>query len=40
MNRAIDELVRQAGFEVTGLERFRHKGPRVLAQMYRGVAVK
>jgi SAM-dependent methyltransferase len=38
MNRAIDRLVEQAGFELASLERFRNKGPGVLAHMYRGVA--
>ena len=38
MNRAIDALVEQAGFELASLARFRNKGPGVLAHMYRGVA--
>ena len=38
MNRPIDQLVEGAGFQLASLERFRHKGPAVLAQMYRGVA--
>jgi SAM-dependent methyltransferase len=40
MNRPIDQLVREGGFEVSSLERFRHKGPGVLAHMYRGVATR
>jgi ubiquinone/menaquinone biosynthesis C-methylase UbiE len=38
MNRRIDELVAKAGFEVRSLERFRARGPAVLAAMYRGEA--
>jgi ubiquinone/menaquinone biosynthesis C-methylase UbiE len=38
MNRAIDELVAKAGFELVSLARFRGKGPAVLAAMYRGEA--
>jgi SAM-dependent methyltransferase len=40
MNRAIDELVAKAGFELLSLERFRAKGPAVLGAMYRGTAVR
>lgn len=38
MNRAIDRLVETAGFRLASLERFRNKGPGLLAHMYRGVA--
>jgi SAM-dependent methyltransferase len=38
MNRPIDRLVEASGFRLAELERFRHKGPGVLAHMYRGVA--
>jgi ubiquinone/menaquinone biosynthesis C-methylase UbiE len=38
MNRPIDQLVEEAGFELVGLERFRARGPGLLAHMYRGVA--
>jgi ubiquinone/menaquinone biosynthesis C-methylase UbiE len=38
MNRPIDRILEGAGFELAGLERFRHKGPGLLAQMYRGLA--
>jgi SAM-dependent methyltransferase len=38
MNRPIDRLVEAAGFRLAALDRFRHQGPGVLAQMYRGVA--
>ncbi len=38
MNRSIDRIVQDAGFELEGLDRFRHDGPAVLAQMYRGTA--
>jgi ubiquinone/menaquinone biosynthesis C-methylase UbiE len=40
MNRPIDRLVEQGGFELSSLDRFRYKGPGVLAQMYRGVATR
>ncbi|NOT62373.1 MAG: class I SAM-dependent methyltransferase [Acidobacteria bacterium] len=40
MNRPMDALIRQAGFEIAELERFvMPDAPRVLAEMYRGVAV-
>lgn len=38
MNRPIDDVVREGGFTLEKLERFRHKGPGLLAHMYRGVA--
>jgi len=38
MNRPVAELVRRGGFELTGLEHFRGRGPRILAEMYRGIA--
>ncbi|MBO0860520.1 MAG: class I SAM-dependent methyltransferase [Chloracidobacterium sp.] len=39
MNRRIDELIKNAGFEITSLDRFLvPKAPRILAEMYRGVA--
>lgn len=38
MNRAIDALVADAGFELRSLQRFRARGPGVLAHMYRGLA--
>jgi SAM-dependent methyltransferase len=38
MNRPIDDVVREGGFALEGLERFRHRGPGLLAHMYRGVA--
>jgi ubiquinone/menaquinone biosynthesis C-methylase UbiE len=38
MNRAVDELVAEAGFALVTLDRFRHGGIRVLSEMYRGVA--
>jgi ubiquinone/menaquinone biosynthesis C-methylase UbiE len=40
MNRKIDELIKEAGFEIAQLDRFLlPKTPRLLAEMYRGVAV-
>lgn len=39
MNRKIDELIASAGFEITILDRFlMPKTPRLLAEMYRGIA--
>jgi ubiquinone/menaquinone biosynthesis C-methylase UbiE len=38
VNRKIDALIREAGFEFEKLERFKADGPRFLAEMYRGVA--
>lgn len=38
LNRPIDRLVADSGFELVDLERFRGKGPGILARMYRGVA--
>jgi len=40
INRPIDRLVAGVGFELTSLDRFRAKGPGILAQMYRGVATR
>jgi len=38
VNRKIDALIREAGFGLEKLERFKADGPRFLAEMYRGVA--
>lgn len=40
INRKIDRLVLDGGFELMSLERFRAKGPGIVAQMYRGVATR
>jgi len=40
MNRRIDRLVEEGGFEVERLERFLGRGPRILSEMYRGVSRK
>lgn len=40
INRKIDRLVEEGGFELTRLDRFRAKGPGIVAQMYRGVATR
>ena len=40
MNRAIDRIVEDAGFELTEMRRFRARGPSILAQMFRGVATR
>ncbi len=40
MNRKIDELIENAGFEITTLDRFLlPQAPRILAEMYCGVAI-
>ena len=38
INRAIDRIVADAGFELTSIDRFRGKGPGLFSQMYRGIA--
>jgi ubiquinone/menaquinone biosynthesis C-methylase UbiE len=39
MNRPIDQLIRAAGFQIAQLERFvLPKAPRMLAEMYQGIA--
>lgn len=38
MNRRMDALVEQGGFQLTAMDRFLAPGPSVLASMYRGVA--
>lgn len=38
INRKIDRLVEEGGFELASLDRFRADGPGIVAQMYRGVA--
>src|SRR6185436_1628254 len=39
MNRPIDRLIKDAGFEIVTLERFlMPDAPRVLSEMYRGIA--
>ena len=38
MNRSIDTLVEQAGFELISLDRFQNEGLALLAAMYRGEA--
>jgi ubiquinone/menaquinone biosynthesis C-methylase UbiE len=40
INRPVDRIVTSAGFEMTSLDRFRGKGPGLIAQMYRGVGTK
>ena len=40
INRKIDRLVEEGGFEMKSLDRFRAKGPGIVAQMYRGVATR
>jgi ubiquinone/menaquinone biosynthesis C-methylase UbiE len=40
INRPIDDLVQRAGFELTTLDEFQGKGPRVLSHLYRGVATR
>jgi SAM-dependent methyltransferase len=40
INRRIDRLVEEGGFEMKSMDRFRAKGPSIVAQMYRGVATR
>jgi ubiquinone/menaquinone biosynthesis C-methylase UbiE len=40
INRPIDELVERAGFELTSLDEFKGKGPRLISHLYRGVATR
>ena len=40
LNRPIDTMVAEAGFEMGGLERFYVKGPKAFGYMYEGVATK
>jgi SAM-dependent methyltransferase len=40
INRKIDRLVEEGGFKLERLDRFRGKGPGIVAQMYRGVATR
>ncbi|HWX43378.1 MAG TPA: class I SAM-dependent methyltransferase [Blastocatellia bacterium] len=41
LNRSIDRLIAESGFEVTNLDRFRMPGvPRIAGEMYRGAAKK
>jgi SAM-dependent methyltransferase len=40
INRKIDRLVEDGGFEIERLDRFRAKGPGIVAAMYRGVATR
>jgi ubiquinone/menaquinone biosynthesis C-methylase UbiE len=40
INRPIDELVGRAGFELSSLDEFEGKGPRVVSHLYRGVATR
>ena len=40
INRKIDRLVEEGGFELSQLDRFRARGPGIVAQMYRGVATR
>lgn len=39
INRAMDSLVESGGFEIEHLDRFRGRGPGIVAQMYRGIAI-
>ncbi len=38
INLPIDQLVEQSGFELTSLDEFEGKGPRIVSHLYRGVA--
>lgn len=38
INRPIDQIVERSGFELTSLDEFKGKGPRLISHLYRGVA--
>ena len=38
--RGVDEIVEDGGFELSSMDRFLGDGPKVLASLYRGVAMK
>ena len=38
INRPVDLLVERSGFELTTLDEFKGKGPRLISHLYRGVA--
>ncbi|MGB8329169.1 MAG: class I SAM-dependent methyltransferase [Polyangiales bacterium] len=38
MNRPIDQLVENSGFELSSLDEFKGKGPQLISHLYRGVA--
>jgi len=38
INRPVDELVEQSGFELSSLDEFKGKGPRLISHLYRGIA--
>jgi ubiquinone/menaquinone biosynthesis C-methylase UbiE len=40
INRQIDRIVEDSGFQLTSLDRFRGRGPGLFAQMFRGVAIR
>ena len=40
INRQIDRIVEESGFELTNLDRFRGRGPGLFAQMFRGEATR
>jgi ubiquinone/menaquinone biosynthesis C-methylase UbiE len=40
MNRPVEQIVREGGFELGSCQRFLGKGPRVLSTMFRGIAVR
>lgn len=40
INRPIDRMVVQGGFELASLDEFVGKGPRLISSLYRGVALK
>ncbi|MFQ5416385.1 MAG: class I SAM-dependent methyltransferase [Myxococcota bacterium] len=40
INRPIDRLVEDSGFDLASIDRFRHTVPALIAHMYRGVATR
>ncbi|MDH3625657.1 MAG: class I SAM-dependent methyltransferase [Myxococcales bacterium] len=40
INRPVDRMVKEGGFELTVLDEFVGKGPRLISSLYRGIALK
>ncbi|HIG72821.1 MAG TPA: hypothetical protein EYG46_13430 [Myxococcales bacterium] len=40
INRRIDRIVEAEGFELSSMDRFLGKGPKIFSSLYRGVATK
>lgn len=40
INRPVDRMVKEGGFNLTALDEFVGKGPRLISSLYRGIALK